>query len=190
MSTLITNMIKNTNGSNTINVSNFSTASRYTQRIITQVNTSNYSTTTAWALGPTFDLISNCQANSLIKMTYVVPTRNDSASWGGGYIEPQVNFNSGSWQSLGSCGHDASVMYLGNASIGTYRQTILIDPGLSSTFTIQFRLYFRSFDGTVGLNNALGHDINAVSGTAALMSGNNGLQHFMHIIVEELARYN
>jgi hypothetical protein len=81
-------------------------------------------------------------------------------------------------------------MYLGNASIGTYRQTILIDPGLSSTFTIQFRLYFRSFDGTVGLNNALGHDINAVSGTAALMSGNNGLQHFMHIIVEELARYN
>lgn len=190
MSTLVTNMIKTTAGGNAINVANFSANSRYTQRIITQVDTGNYSTTTTWALGPTFALITGCRANSLIKMTYVVPTRNNSTSWGGGYIEPQVSFNSGTWQSLGSCGHDASVMYLGNASIGTYRQTILIDPGLTSTFTVQFRLYFRAYDGTIGLNDALGHEINARSGTATLISGNNGLQHFMHLIVEELARYN
>lgn len=191
MSTLVTNTIKNSVGTTVIDFSKILATGRYRKNIYTQVDTSNYSATNAaWVLGPSFPIISGFQANSLVKLTYVVPTRNDTTSWGGGYIEPQVNFNSSGWQSLGSCGYDAGCMALGNAYIGTYRQTILIDPGLAVAFTTQFRFYFKAYDGTIGLNNALGHEINANSATASITSGNNGLQHFFHIIVEELARYN
>jgi hypothetical protein len=98
-----------------------------------------------------------------------------------------VRFNDEPWQSLGSAGYDGGVMSLGYACIASYQQTLFIDPGRSTPFSVQFRFYFKSYDGTVGLNNALGHDINLTSGTAALMSGNNGLQHYAHVIVQELA---
>jgi hypothetical protein len=188
--TLKVDEIKNLNGVSKLRLDRLATNGRYTRTTTVQVDAANYSSTNAWTLGPTFGVINNLQANSLLKLFYAVPTRNESTSWGGCYIEPQVRFNEGTWQSLGSCGHDGGVMYLGNAFIGTYRQIILIDPGQAATFSAQFRLYFRSFDGTVGLNNALGHDLNSVSGTAPLISGANGQQHFTHLIVEELARYN
>lgn len=188
--TLKVNTIKNTGGATVLDLSRLSRTGRYVRTTTLQTDTTNRTSTTSWTLGPTFDVISNCQANSLIKLFYSVPMRNDSTSWGGGYIEPQVRFNEGTWQSLGSCGHDAGVMYLGNNFIGTYRQIILIDPVQSANFSVQFRFYFRSFDGTVGWNNGINHDTNVVSGTAPIMAGNNGLQHFAHIIVEELARYN
>ena len=178
-----------TNGTTTINTENIPPdKGYYSRQTITQVDTtSRSSVSTAWTLGPTFSTITDLQPNSLLLLTFYVPTRNDSTSWGGGYIEPQVSFNSGTWQSLGSCGHDAGVMRLRNATIGNFYNTILLDPAQSSTFTAQFRFYFRSYDGTIGWNNGINHDINVVSGTAPIMSGNNGLQHYMHLIVEELA---
>ena len=182
--------IKNAGGVTVLDFSKISNTGRYIRKTIVQTNTSNYSSASAWTLGPTFDVIPDCQAGSLIKFFYSVPTRNDNTSWGGCYIEPQVRFNEGTWQSLGSCGYDGGVMYLGNGFIGTYRQIILIDPGQNSTFSIQFRLYFKPYNGTAGLNNALGHDINTVSGTAAVIAGADGLQHYIKTIVEELARYN
>jgi len=189
--TLKVNSIKNAGGATVLDLAQLSNTGRYVKTTTLQTDTTNRTSGTSWTLGPTFDVIPNCQGNSLIKLFYSVPTRNDTANWGGGYIEPQVRFNEGTWQSLGSCGHDAAVMYLGNSFIGTYRQIILIDPGLSSVFSVQFRFYFRSYTDTMGWNNGnLGHDLNAISGTAALLSGNNGLQHYAHIIVEELARYN
>jgi hypothetical protein len=189
-SILEVNTIKDAGNDVAIDMSRIASTGRYSRQIITQVDSGSYSATTTWVLGPTFATITGLQGNSLLKLTYHVPTRNDSTSWGGGYLEPQVRFNGGTWQSLGSGGYDGGVMHLGYATICSYRQTILIDPGLTTAFTAQFRIYLKSYDGTFGLNNALGHEINITSGTATLMPSNNGLQHYMHLIVEEFARYN
>lgn len=156
-----------------------------TKRIVSQVDTGNYSTNTTWALGPTFAQLTGFSPNSVIKLTYAFPMRNDSASWGGGYLEPQIRINTGAWQSLGSGGYDGSVMNLGNSAIGTYTNVLYITPAQASTYSLQFRFYFKSYDGTVLINQS--HDINGVSGTATIMSGQNGLQHYAHIIVEELS---
>ena len=174
MSSVTLSSVSNLSGTTAIAVDKITPGTGYySQRAITQVDTTGRTSSTSWTLGPTFDLISDFRPGSLILLTYYVPMRNDSTSWGGGYIEPQVNFNSGSWQSLGSSGYDGGVMRLGQASIASYYQTILIDPALLATFTAQFRFYFRSYDGTVGWNNGINHDINVVSGTASIMSGNN-----------------
>lgn len=186
-SILTVDQIQNTSGSTSVVMNNVSLTGRYRRQIYTQVDTLSWSATTTWALGPTFAQVSGFQAGSVIRLDYQIPTRNDSTSWGGGYIEPQVRFNDESWQSLGSCGHDAGVMSLGYSCIASYQQTIFIDPAINGPFAVQFRFYFRAYESTIGLNNALGHDINSISGTAALMSGNNGLQHYTHIIVQELA---
>jgi hypothetical protein len=156
-----------------------------TKRIVSQVDTANHSTNTTWKLGPTFAQLTGFSPNSVIKLTYAFPMRNDSTSWGGGYLEPQIKINTGAWQSLGSGGYDGSVMNLGNSAIGTYTNVLYITPGQTSTYSLQFRFYFRSYDGTVLINQS--HDINARSNTATLMSGQNGLQHYAHIIIEELS---
>lgn len=186
MSTLRVNNITARTGSSAINVAKLATnAGRYTRQIVTQTNSTTYNFTTSWALGPTFDAITGFQAGSLVRMFYHFPMRNDSTAWGGGYIEPQVSINGGAWQSLGSCGYDASVMNSGSPAIGTFNNSLLLDLGGASDFSVQFRFYCRSYDGTVTLNGS--HDVNTVSGTATIMPGNNGLQHWAHIIVEELA---
>ena len=188
MSQLRVSGIATTAGTQKLSVANISEQGFYTRNIIVQVDTTGRTSGTSYTLGPTFDNIS-CAGNSLVKMMYHVPMRNDAASWGGIYIEPQVSFNDGAWQSLGTTGHD--MMALSSGEIMTYRNEILITPGISTSFTTKFRFYFRSYEGTVGWNNGINHDINAQPvGNATLMSGNNGLQHFMHIIVEEYARFS
>lgn len=159
-------------------------AGYYTRQIFQQIDSTNRSAT-GWTLGPTFPTLTNFAGNSIIKLFYFVPARNDNAGWGGMYIEPQVQFNGGTWQSLGSSGYDGNVMTANNADIGSYTQSLLIRPGISTTFSMAVRFYFKAYDGTAYWN--LNHDINAVSGTATIMSGDNGNQHYMHIIVEELA---
>lgn len=154
------------------------------RNIVVQVDTAGRSSGTGWTLGPSFSAI-QCRGGSLVKMSYHVPMRNDASGWGGIYIEPQVRFNYGSWQSLGSTGHE--MMHLGNADIATYKNDLVINPGIASEFLVEFRFYFRAYEGTVYLNNGSNHDINVVSGTASIMSGDNGNQHFFHIIVEEFA---
>ena len=190
MSVVRVNKIDNTSNNTVLDINTLSLTGFYSRQTVTQVDTTSRTFTTAWALGPTFDVIPNCQSRSLLHISYYVPARNDSTSWGGLYIEPQVRFNEGTWQSLGSSGYDGGVMRNGQASIGSYYQTILIDPAQTASFSVQFRIYFRSYDGTAGVNNGVNHDINVVSNTATIISGNNGLQHFTHIVVEELARYN
>lgn len=156
-----------------------------TRRTWVYTNTSAYSTGTGWAAGPTFPNITGFRAGSLVKLTYHLPMRNDSSGWGGGYIEPQISFNGGSsWNSLGSSGYDAGVMNSGSSDIGSYFNTILVDPGQSATYSVQVRFYFRAYDGTVRINED--HDINNVSGTAPIMAGVNGNQHYAKIIVEEV----
>ena len=159
-------------------------ASYQVRRVVVETNASNYSTTTSWALGPTFTNITGFNPNSKVLLSYHIPMRNDSSSWGGGYIEPQITFNNSTWQSLGSSGYDGGVMNHDSGSIGSYFQQILVDPGISTTFSVRVRFYFRSYDGTVKINQD--HHINTRSGTATLMSGVNGTQHYAKIIVQEL----
>lgn len=158
----------------------------YLRKCVTLVDSTSYTVTTAWSLTCQFSEILDFKAGSKIKISYHMPCRNDSTSWGGAYIEPQVSFNSGStWFSLGSSGYDANIMNSGSPSIGSYFNSILIDPQISTNFSLKVRFYCASYDGTAWIN--LNHNINAISGNAPLISGNNGLQHYAHIIVEELA---
>lgn len=159
----------------------------YVRQIETQIDTTGRSAT-GWVLGPTFAQLSFA-GNSKIKMTYHIPMRNDNGGWGGIYLEPQVSFNGGTWQSLGGTGFES--MTNSNADIFSISNEILLEPGIGSAFTAQFRFYFSPYDGTVHWNRgSSGNDrnINATSGTASLMAGNGGLQHYMHIIVEEYAK--
>ena len=190
MSTVYTNEILNSSNDVVFDLAKMSPDGFYNRQSVTQVDSVNRTFTTAWALGPTFDVISGCQAGSLLYVTYYIPTRNDSTSWGGAYIELQTRFNEGTWQSLGGSGYGGGVMRIGNASIGSYYQAILLDPEQTADFSVQFRFYFRSYDGTLGINNGVNHNINVVSGTSTIMTGDNGLQHYTHIVVDELARYS
>lgn len=142
---------------------------------------------TAWTLGPTTTELNDLRPSSRVKMFYHVPSRNESGDWGGFYCEPQVRFRQagvwGSWQSLGSTGHD--LMVYNTMEILSFNNMLLIDPGITANaFDVQFRFYFKPYNGTMVINGS--HDLNAVSGTATVMTGNNGLQHAFHTIVEEI----
>jgi hypothetical protein len=160
----------------------------YVRKTVVQTTPSTgYSFSTSWTLAVTFDNIPDITGNSIIEMDYLFPCRNDSASWGGVYIEPQVSFNGGtSWSSLGSSGYDGGVMHLSSQDIGSYYNSMTIDPGISTSFNVRFRFYMRAYDGTSTVNVA--NDINVLSGTATLLSGNNGLQHYGRINVREIAK--
>lgn len=158
---------------------------RIIRKSVVQVNTNSYSASTSWAQVPAFPTITDFKAGSLVKLSYHIPMRNDSSSWWWGYIEPQISFNWGTtWNSLWSSWYDWWVMNNVANSIGSYFNTILIDPAQSSDYSVKVRFYFRSYDGTVIINWS--HDLNNISSTATLMSWVNWTQHFAKIIVEEL----
>lgn len=141
--------------------------------------------TNTWTAGPTFNTVSGFKAGSKVKITYSIPSRNDDLTWGGLYIEPQVSFNNGAtWNSLGSTGYDGNIMNNDASSIGTYTNVLLIDPTQSSDFSVKIRFYYKSYTGTTWINTQ--HDLTAVSGTAPLMSGVNGTQHYTKVIIEEV----
>ncbi len=75
-------------------------------------------------------------------------------------------------------------MNVGGADIGSYFNTILVDPAQASDYTVKVRFYFRAYDGTVYINQS--HEINSISGNAPLMSGVNGTQHYAKVIIEEI----
>ena len=168
---------------------------RYIRQIVTQYDDQNYSAGTSWVqVLNRFTNIPDFSVGSLVKLSYHVPCRNDSGGWGGAFLEPQISYNGGAkWWSLGSSGYDAVMNYGGGAAgydIGSYFQSILIDPYLSGVsagagFGVQIRFYALAYDGTTLINTS--HSINAISGTAVLDPSINGVQHYAHIIVEELA---
>ncbi len=143
------------------------------------------SVTTTWTQGPSFNTITGFKASSLVKISYIIPSRNDFSGWGGLFIEPQISFDDGSiWKSLGSSGFDGGIMHENSASVGSYTNTLLIDPAQTTNFSVKIRFYFRSYQGTTFINNSNG--INTISGTATIMSGTNGAQHYTKVIVEEV----
>lgn len=159
------------------------------RRVLTQVNTTTYTTSAtrrAFTLIHTFPVLSGFKSGSLIELSYHIPTRNDNESWGGIFIEPQVNINGSGWFSLGGTGYD--LMYSGARCIGSYYNNILFDPAQSIDFTLQFRFYMASYDGSTTINGS--HSIGTRSGTAngGDMSGDNSNQHYWTLKIEELAK--
>lgn len=167
------------------------TRSYYYRQTLTLVDTTARTSSTTWTAGASWGPYTGFKAGSLLRISYMVPARNDQAGWGGLYFEPQVSFNSGTtWYSLGSRGYDA-VMISSYADINGTSNTMQIDPGMTADFPFSIRYYFKAYDGTVGINNGINHDLNIVSGTAngGIISGDNGNQHYVHFIVEELALF-
>jgi hypothetical protein len=143
---------------------------------------------TTWTLGPSFIGPSDFKANSYIEITYSIPARSNATGWGGYWIEPQISFDGGgTWLSLGSSGFDGNIMNnTSNSVIGTYTNTLLINPGLSNDFSVNFRFYYRSYAAFVEINS--NHSINTISGTAPRIGGGQvqSAQHFTHVIIKEI----
>lgn len=140
---------------------------------------------TTWTIGPTFSTLNGFKAGSKVKITYSIPSRNDDLTWGGLYIEPQVSFDNGAtWNSLGSSGYDGNIMSLDAGAIGTYTNVLLIDPAETSDFSVKVRFFYKTYTGSAWINTQ--HDLGAVSGTAPVMSGVNGAQHYTKVIIEEV----
>lgn len=173
---------------NVIQTDLFDSESRFLRNAQAVYSSSGFGVGTSWSYRTELStLLTGFKANSIIQFSYYVPARNDSTSWGGLYIEPQIEFNEdGSWKSLGCSGYDGSVMINNHETIASYMNVLLIDPEQTSDFDVKFRFAMQSYDGTTDINDR--HDINTVSGTASnIMSGINGRQHYFHLLVEEYA---
>jgi hypothetical protein len=90
--------------------------------------------------------------------------RNDSSSWGGGYVEVLYSYNdSPTWQSLGVSGYDGAVMHNGASSIATYSNEFVLDfSAETSAANLRFKFRHRSYDGTLTINAS--HDISGGAG--------------------------
>lgn len=184
------NTVSTAAGAVAIKTNMIDSQSRYLRKVEYASSAVGYNLSTAWSTRTELStLFTGFLPGSLLQMTYYVPARNDSTSWGGLYIEPQVEFNSdGAWKSLGCCGYDGGVMIFLGQTIASYQNSILIDPEMASEYSVKFRFAMRSYDGTTTINNS--HDINNVSGTATIMPGVSGTQHYHHLIVEEYALWS
>lgn len=161
----------------------------YVRQITSQVDTTDRTFGNSWTLMVTMPSLPTFKAGSKILANYQLPLRNDSTSWGGAYIEPQISYNGGStWFSCGSSGYDGAIMHNVSQDIATYSSTLFLDPalqGVSTDFTPRFRFYARTYDGSANWNGS--HDLGTVSGTATTGAGNNYYQHYAKIVIQELA---
>ena len=94
---------------------------------------------------------------SRIKVEWRCPFRNDSTSWGGGYIDIQYAFNEGAYISLGHSGYDGGVMNNGASGIGSMSGNFALLNCPAENFTLQMKFMHKSYDGTVTINGS--HDI-------------------------------
>jgi hypothetical protein len=177
--------IKNTSGDTVINVEALNPESRTLRQIQKHAWTGDYAVSSWELVGGISPPMNGCKPDSLIQLNYYLPTRNKSTSWGGLYIEPQYRID-GVWKSLGSCGYDGGVMIYSMSTIGSYTNTILIDPQKTTTFSIDFRFYCKSYDGTTTINQST--SVNSINGNASLDGNGNSDQHYFSIIVEEFAK--
>lgn len=184
--------IATTAGTSKIDIANLLSSGYYIRQIFSDVDTTDRSCTTTWVLLYTAPDHAGFLAGSKVRLFIEIPFRNDSTSYGGAYVEPQISFNGGTtWASLGSSGYDGSVMHTGSGDISTYNRMLYVDPqlhGVSGAYSVRLRFYCKSYDGTALWNGS--HDLTAVSGTATAITGTgNFQQHYAKVIIEELARF-
>jgi len=134
------------------------------------------------------------QAGKKVKIDIYVPTRDNTNSWGGLYVNINARVN-GTWYNLGNTGYDGGVMNYSATSIHALNHEMLLDfianLGLpvDQPYTLQFELTARSYNGTTYVNRS--HDINRTANNL----GNRGVlqswasdQNYCHIIIEEKDR--
>lgn len=131
------------------------------------------------------------QPGKKVKIDLYVPTRDNTSSWGGLYVNINARVN-GTWYNLGNTGYDGGVMHSSATSIHALNHEMLLDfitnLGLpdDQPYTLQFELRARSYNGTTYVNQ--NHDINKTGNNL----GNRGAlqawasdQNYCHIIIEE-----
>jgi hypothetical protein len=185
--------IATTTGTPKINIDSLLAGGYYVRQVFSDVDATDRSFTNSWVLVYTTPRHTEFIANSKLRIYLEIPFRNDSTSWGGAYVEPQISFNGEiTWASLGSSGHDGSVMHLNSGNISTYNRMLYIDPqlhGISGNFSVTLRFYCKSYDGTTLWNGS--HDLNSISGSATLITNrDNFQQHYAKVVIEELARFS
>ena len=134
------------------------------------------------------------QAGKNVDMYLRVPARNDDTSWGGLYVQINVQVNEGTWYNLGNSGYDGNVMEYGQ-SISTSHHHKLLDfianagVSSSSTYTVRFEVTGRSYNGTTTINGS--HDINDTGdnlGSRGGLASWGSNDNFMTLILREVDR--
>lgn len=130
-----------------------------------------------------FQNVTGFSPNSKLELFYHVPTRNDSSSWGGIRIQPNISFDNGvTWKNLGNTGYEN--MISGTSSlIHYYSNTMLINPLKTEAYSVKIKLMFMSYDSTVSVNGS--HEINVDMAGMNTVAHADNLQHFTHIILKE-----
>jgi hypothetical protein len=162
---------------------------RYIRNTDSQIDTAGRTTGTSWTIMWTGDNRTGYKAGSLIHLRYHIPLRNDDTSWGGGYVEPQITYNNSStWYKLGSSGYDGGVMAQVTQVIGSYNNSIYINPSLDGVygdFSVRIRFVSKAYSSTLQWNQS--HEINNVSGTGTTSNAANYNQHYASFSTLELA---
>ena len=148
-------------------------------KVVAEYDSANWShnSATTWKEWPTagFTNHTGFTGGNLLHIEYWIPMRNDSSSWGGGYIDTNITFNNGvSWRSLGTPGYDGGVMVAssGNAIHGQ-NQTYLITNTPSTDYSVQLRFMIKTYDSTVYVNQS--HDINRTGTAGFCPAGTDGI---------------
>ena len=134
------------------------------------------------------------QAGKKVKIDLYVPTRDNTNSWGGLYVNINARVN-GTWYNLGNTGYDGGVMHYSSQSIHALNHEMLLDfiTNLNlpddQPYTLQFELRARSYGGTTYVNRS--HDINRTAnnlGSRGALQAWASDQNYCHIIIEEKDR--
>lgn len=181
--------IRDSTSTKKIDVETVSLNGFMTRRIINQTHQSSWSTSSTrrdFNLAHTFPEITGFKAGSLVHLSYHIPTRNNNTNWGGIFVEPQVQFNGGSWYSLGGSGYD--LMYHSSKAISSYFNSVMFDPEQTQDFSIRFRFYLAGHDGSTEINGS--HSLGTRSNSSSYpdLPGDNSLQHYWSLKIEELAK--
>lgn len=123
----------------------------------TEIDTTSRTFTTVWAAGMTWT-DQKYEGNSKLLVLLYIPARNNSTSWGGGYVELQYRINGGAWVSIGSSGYD-QVMANGVAMIGSNTYHFLLDNLPTEPCTVGFKTLHKAYDGTLLINDS--HELTA-----------------------------
>ena len=131
------------------------------------------------------------QAGKKVKIDIYVPTRDNTNSWGGLYVNINAKVN-GTWYNLGNTGYDGGVMSNSATSIHALNHEMLLDfitnlnlPN-DQPYTLQFELTARSYNGTTYVNQS--HDINRTGsnlGSRGSLQTWASDQNYCHIVIQE-----
>lgn len=124
--------------------------------ILKQVDESNRTFGTGWAVGMTWNNFIK-SAGSPVLFASSIPMRNDNSSWGGGYVRLEYSLDDGgSWTSLGDTGYD-TVMTIGGDNIAHWDMTQIIDkPDIVASTQVRFRFQHKSYGGTLTIRASSG----------------------------------